>query len=253
MYNNIYFENGKIGEEASSWVKVKAEGKVIQKKAHARMGARLYFATLLAVLAVIVVIASLASNIIAPSSSTTHGDGSVPPMLNEEQKREAISVTLSDPLVGNILAKSNWTLFEAGPWTESGRIVGAIMLIRLERPVWVSGEFKDIGGKNYRAKLWVGNLHVLVDLSARRVVAVSPGMARPPEDPPEAETYEALRAVAEKKLGTRPLLAGLFYTDEYPAGLAFFMATVGDRERIVAVDVARGIVVDKYSGEVIKP
>jgi hypothetical protein len=75
MYNNIYFENGKIGEEASSWVKVKAQGKVIQKKAHARMGARLYFATLLAVLAVIVVIASLASNIIAPSPSTTYGEG----------------------------------------------------------------------------------------------------------------------------------------------------------------------------------
>jgi hypothetical protein len=253
MNNIISFKKGKTGGEAHPWVKVKAENNIILKRAHARMGARLFFLALLAVLAITIVTASLASNIIAPSSLTTLGDGSVPPKLNEEQKREAISVALSDPLVGKILARSNWTLFEAGPWVESGRIVGVAMLIRLERPVWVSGEFKDIGGKNYRAKLWVGNLHVLVDLSARRVVAISPGMARPPADPPDAATYEALRAVAAEKLGTRPVLTGLFYTDEYPAGLAFFTATVGDRERIVAVDVARRIVVEKYTGEVIKP
>ena len=127
------------------------------------------------------------------------------------------------------------------------------MLVKLEEPAWVSGTFRDLGGRSYRAKLWMGSLHVLVDLSARRVAAVSPGMARPPAEPPEAVVDEAVRAVAERRLGARPVLAGVFYTDEHPAGLAFFTATVRGRESIVAVDVARRVVVDRYSGEVLRP
>ena len=217
------------------------------------MGARLYPAAILIVLAITVSSVALVSNLVAPSPLTAPGGGSAPPQLTEDQKREALSVALSDPLVGSILAGSNWTLVEMGAWVESGRLMGAALLIRLERPVWASGDFRDLGGRSYRAKLWVGSLHVLVDLSARRVVAVSPGMARPPADPPETAVDEAVRAVAAQRLGARPVLAGLFYTDEYPAGLAFFTATVGGRERIIAVDVARRVTVDKYSGEVLKP
>jgi hypothetical protein len=34
-----------------------------------------------------------------------------------------------------------------GPWVESGRLVGAALLIRLERPVWVSGDFRDLAAR----------------------------------------------------------------------------------------------------------
>jgi len=214
---------------------------------------KLLFIAISVILAITISSVALVGNLVAPSPLTTPGESSAPPQLTEDQRREAISVVLSDPFVGSILSKSNWTLVGLGAWVESGRVVGAALLVRLEEPAWVSGTFRELGGRSYRAKLWVGSLRVLVDLSARRVAAVSPGMARPPADPPEAVVDEAVRAVAAQKLGARPVLAGVFYTDEHPAGLAFFAATVKGKESVVAVDVARGVVVEKYSGEVARP
>ncbi|MEM1631424.1 MAG: hypothetical protein QXX83_04775 [Thermofilum sp.] len=173
--------------------------------------------------------------------------------LTEQEKSEALSIALKDPNVGSVLRGVNWTLALAGPWTENGEKVGAVLLIRVSEAAWVSGTFRELGGSPYRASLWLGSLHVFVNLKEGKVAAASPGMARALRDPPVLDDrVEKARGVALAWVrGSRSAyLNGVFYTEEFPEGLAFFRVEGEQGESLVAVSMARMRVEERYSGRV---
>lgn len=173
--------------------------------------------------------------------------------LTEQERSEALSIALRDPNVRGLLRGVNWTLDLAGPWTENGEKVGAVLLIRLSEAAWVSGVFRELGGNVYRASLWLGSLHVFVNLKEGKVAAVSPGMAKATRDPSalEARVEEARRVALEWVSGGRSAyLNAVFYTEEFPEGLAFFRVEGEQGESFVAVNVATMRVEGRYSGRV---
>ncbi|MGC9108199.1 MAG: hypothetical protein ACP5IE_08455 [Infirmifilum sp.] len=188
----------------------------------------------------------------APQVTTTS-----PPVtgLSEDEKKAALSVVFQHPLLAKILSGNNWSLVEAGPWTQNGELVGATLLIRLNEPVWVEGSFSDFDGKSYRAALWIGSLHVLVDLRGRKVEAISPGMTIPPQySEPLLPGLEKARQVVANRVPTAQSIVfnGVFYTDKYPTGLAFFYVKDMKGEYFIAVNLATMSVEDKYTAPVIK-
>lgn len=218
--------------------------------------------TLLAFLTFSAAIISLCSFLPTMPQPTTGGAAPPPPqalrqsanpgtLLSEDEVREALSLTMQDAELRNILASANWSLAEAGAWYVDGEKVGATLLIRINEPVWASGTFRDVGGKVYKASLWLGSLHILVNLREGRVAAASPGMARAPADPPVAsEEVEKARRVALAWVhGSKAAyLNAIFYTGEFQSGLAVFRVERVDGENLVAVNLATMTVEERYTG-----
>ncbi|MEZ0346863.1 MAG: hypothetical protein ABWK01_09945 [Infirmifilum sp.] len=192
-----------------------------------------------------------------PRPTPQGGPASQPPVLTlgENEKEVALQIALRDERIQGLLRGANWTLVESGPWTSNGELIGAVLLIRLSSPRWVSGSFAELGGNPYRADLWLGSLHVFVNFKEGRVVALSPGVARAPHDPPlRDKTVETARGVALSRVpgASAAILNAIFYTERFPRGLALFVTVDGKGESLVAVDLARMSVVENYSGPVIR-
>ncbi|WP_219731635.1 hypothetical protein [Infirmifilum uzonense] len=212
----------------------------------------LLMSIIIAILAVMIAAKLGPPNPPAPQVTTTS-----PPVtgLSEDEKKAALSVVFQHPLLAKILSGNNWSLVEAGSWTQNGELVGAALLIRLNEPVWVEGSFSDFDGKSYRAALWIGSLHVLVDLRGRKVEAISPGMTIPPQySEPLLPGLEKARQVVANRVPTAQSIVfnGVFYTDKYPTGLAFFYVKDMKGEYFIAVNLATMSVEDKYTAPVIK-
>jgi len=194
-----------------------------------------------------------------PVGDTTGGMQTVSD-LTEEEKATVMHIIKSDAHVGGILQKVDWHIQLVGPWTEGQQKIGACVLIKFDRAVWMEDTFYNPSGSSYAAKLWVGSMHIFVDLRDGRIVGFSPtGMGRAPITSPI--TSEECAAAAEialshplaKALGknVEVYLTAVYYTDDYPRGIAFFNMRSDEGEAMVAIDLDKTVVVEQYTVKVI--
>ena len=201
-----------------------------------------------------VTVAMEALSVLIPEQPHGNPQNLAPVKLTEAEKEKALNVALSDPRVKKILNGVKWDVLGPGPRTEGSKVVGAVMLFRLHEPKWAEGEFYNhITGQLAKAKLWVGSLHVFV--KDGKVAGIWPEMGRAPEKVDAPELEEAMSivskypAVKEKIDKGEVFLTGVWYTSEYPRGLAF-LSIRSDGELMVAVDIAGGKIVKEMTGEV---
>ncbi|MFB0502830.1 MAG: hypothetical protein ACETWE_03265 [Candidatus Bathyarchaeia archaeon] len=128
--------------------------------------------------------------------------GEVPtmPELTEEEKERFMRIIMSNDSVRRILDKGNWAILEGriGVWTEGFEKIGAFAYFKFDSAVWVEGTFNMPSAVPYTAGLWVGGLHVFVDLRTNSTVGLEPStafpitgfpIAAPPGPPPPNPPY----------------------------------------------------------------
>ena len=193
------------------------------------------------------------------SNTTGGGQGVSDFTLTEEEKATAMRIIESDAHIGGILQGVDWHVELIGPLTTGLQKVGVAILITFDEAVWMEDTFYNFD-YSYDAKLWVGSMHILVDLRDGRIVGFSPtGMARAPITSPI--TNEECAAAAEIAL-SHPLAKALgedveaylnavyYYTDQYPQGIAFFNIRSEQGEAMVAIDLDKMVVVEQYTSGV---
>jgi hypothetical protein len=178
--------------------------------------------------------------------------------LSKEEESKALNIMANDSQIRAILEKEKWEILCSGPWFEGKEKIGAALYIRFNESVWVEGTFTNpFNNKSYTAKMWVGGMHVLIDFRMNKVSGVDLGMGRPPREAPKVNESEKL-ALAERvarkhtlaeSLGSNvtSYLATIYYNSEYPYGIAFFCFRSGQREAMIAVDLSKMEVVEKYT------
>jgi hypothetical protein len=178
--------------------------------------------------------------------------------LSREEESKALDIITNDSQICMILKKGYWEILNSGPWFEGKEKAGVLLYIRFNESVWVEGTFiNPFNNKSYHARMWVGGMHVLVDLKTNKVLGVDLGMGRPPQGAPKINESEKL-ALAERIARKRALaeslgsnvtsyLASVYYTNDYPYGIAFFCLCSSQGEAIVAVDLGKMEVVEKYT------
>jgi len=181
------------------------------------------------------------------------------PDLTEAEKETVMNIIKSDVNVSRILEKGNWTAPLMGPWTNGTERLGAVALIKFNGSVWVEGTFYDpFSGISYTEKLWAGNVQVFVDLRANRVVGLELGMGRSEDKAPITDEKLvvaeriAMNHTLVKTLGQNieSYLTAVYYTPDYPYGIAFFSMRSNQGEVLVAVDLDKMVVVEKYTSRV---
>jgi hypothetical protein len=167
-----------------------------------------------------------------------------------------------DSQVKEILEKTTWQVLHIGPSTKGSQGRGAIALIRLDKPVWVEGTYYNpFAGRTLTVKMWVGSLHVIVDLSTNQVIGLDLGMGKAVERTPvQDEKLAAAERIARghrlvQSLGqnVESYLTAVYYTADYPQGLAIFSIRSTRGEVLVAVDLGTMAVVEKYTVKVVTP
>ncbi|AIC15435.1 hypothetical protein [Nitrososphaera viennensis] len=185
---------------------------------------------------------------------------STAPTLTDEEKSRVLEIAKNDPRVKAILDHSSWQALLIGPWTDEGVQKGGVVLIRLDKAVWAEGEFGVPGAKAYRASLWVGNLHVNVDLQKNVVVGVEPGIGKPSGPTPTNEIIDNAKAVAKSRAvaelnntNVEAKLLAVYYNSEFPKGAAMFVITSeqGD-EMATGVDLSQNQIIEKYTVRAVK-
>jgi hypothetical protein len=186
------------------------------------------------------------------ASDTTEGGQTVSNLtLTEEEKATVMHIIESDAHVGEILQNVDWHVKLIGPMTQGEQKIGASVVITFDEAVWMEDTFYEPSGCSYAAKLWVGSMFISVDLRDGRIVGLTPNMGRAPtaseEYAPAAEI--ALRHRLAKALGenVEAYLNAVYYTDDYPQGIAFFNMRSDQGEAFVAVDLDKMVVVEQYT------
>jgi hypothetical protein len=197
--------------------------------------------------------------------ATEGGQGVSDLTLTEEEKATAMHIIESDAHIGGILQGVDWHVTLIGPMTQGNQKIGAAVLITFDGAVWMEDTFSTYypSGYSYAAKLWVGSMHILVDLRDGRIVGFSPtGMGRAPITSPitSSITSEERVAAAEISLSTpvakalgenvEAYLNAVYYTDEYPQGIAFFNIRSDQGEAFVAIDIDKMVVAEQYTSSV---
>jgi len=181
--------------------------------------------------------------------------------LTKEERDRVMNVIKGDVNVSRILEKGNWTVPLMGPWTNGNGTerLGAVAIIRFNESVWVEGTFYNpFSGSSDRVKLWVGGMHVFVDLRTNRVVGLDLGMGRSNDKAPITDKKLAiaeriaLNHTLVKTLGenVESYLTAIYYISDYPSGIAFFNMRSNQGEVMVAVDLDKMVVVEKYTARV---
>jgi len=179
--------------------------------------------------------------------------------LTQEERNTVMYVIKADVNVSRILAKGNWTVPLMGPWTNGTERLGAVAIIRFNEPVWVEGTFYNpFSGSSITVKLWAGSMDVFVDLRTNRVVGLDLGMGRSNTKAPitdeklAAAEKIALNKTLVKALGenTESYLTAIYYIPDYPSGIAFFSIRSNQGEVMVAVDIDKMVIVEKYTARV---
>ena len=198
-------------------------------------------------------------------NTTEGGQGVSDFTLTEEEKATAMHIIESDAHVGGILQNLDWHVKLIGPMTQGNQKIGAAVLITFDGAVWMEDTFSTYypSGYSYAAKLWVGSMHILVDLRDGRIAGFSPtGMGRAPITSPitSSITSEERAAAAEISLSTpvaralgenvEAYLNAVYYTDEYPQGIAFFNIRSDQGEAFVAIDIDKMVVAEQYTSSV---
>jgi hypothetical protein len=176
--------------------------------------------------------------------------------LTEEEKVTVMHIIESDAHVGEILQSVDWDVKLVGLWTADQQKIGAIVLITFDRAVWIKDTFYDpSSGDSYDAELWAGSMHIFVDLRDGRIVGLTPNMGRAPITSKEhaAAAEIALSHPLGKALGenTEVYLTAVYYTDEYPVGIAFCNMRSDKGEAFVAIDLDKKVVVEQYTSRVV--
>jgi hypothetical protein len=197
-------------------------------------------------------------------NTTGGGQGVSDLTLTEEEKAAAMHIIESDAHVGGILQNVDWHVKLIGPMTQDDQKIGAAVLITFDGAVWMEDTFYNPSGSSYAAKLWVGSMHIFVDLRDGRIVGFSPtGMGRAPITSPitSSITSEERAAAAEislshplaKALGenVEAYLNAVYYTDDYPQGMAFFNMRSDQGEAMVAIDLDKMAVAEQYTVRVV--
>jgi hypothetical protein len=192
---------------------------------------------------------------------TTEGEQTVSNLtLTEEEKATAMRIIESDAHIGGILQGVDWHVELIGPLTTGLQKVGVGVLIKFDEAVWMEDTFYNFD-YSYAAKLWVGSMHILVDLRDGRIVGFSPaGMARAPiTSPITGPITSEERATAAEIALSHPLSKALgenveaylnavyYYDDDYPQGIAFFNMRSEQGEAFVAIDLDKMVVVEQYT------
>jgi hypothetical protein len=197
-------------------------------------------------------------------NTTGGGQGVSDFTLTEEEKATALHIIESDAHVGGILQNLDWHVTLIGPMTQGNQKIGAAVLITFDGAVWMEDTFYNLSGSSsYAAKLWVGSMHILIDLRDGRIVGFAPtGMAKAPITSPitSSITSEERAAAAEISLSTsvakalgedvEAYLNAVYYTDDYPQGVAFFNVRSDQGEAFVAIDLDKMVVVEQYTSRV---
>lgn len=195
-----------------------------------------------------------------PASETTGGTQTVS-YLTEEEKATAMHIIESDAHVGAILQNVDWHVKFIGPMTEGQQKIGAAVLITFDEAVWMEDTFSPYypSGYSYAAKLWVGSMFISVDLGDGMIVGLTPNMGRAPIK--SAITSEEHSAAVEislshplaKDLGenVEAYLTAVYYTDDYPQGMAFLNMRSDQGEAIVAIDLDKMVVVEQYTDSIV--
>ena len=112
---------------------------------------------------------------------TVGGEVPTMPELTEEEKERFMRIIMSNDSVRRILDKGNWAILEGqiGVWTEGFEKIGAFAYFKFDSAVWVEGTFNMPSAVPYTAGLWVGGLHVFVDLRTNSTVGLEPSTAFP--------------------------------------------------------------------------
>lgn len=184
--------------------------------------------------------------------------------LTEEEKATAMHIIESDAHVGEILQGVDWHVKLIGPITGGLQKIGVSVLIKFDGAVWMEDTFYNPSGYSYVAKLWVGSMHISVDLWDGRIVGFSPtGMGRAPITSPitSSITSEERAAAAEislshplaKALGenVEAYLTGVYYIDDYPQGIVFFNMRSEQGEAMVAIDLDKMVIVEQYTSRIV--
>jgi hypothetical protein len=197
--------------------------------------------------------------------TTEGGQGVSDFALTEEEKTAAMHIIESDAHVGGILQNLDWHVTLIGPMTQGNQKIGAAVLITFDGAVWMEDTFSTYypSGYSYAAKLWVGSMHILVDLRDGRIAGFAPtGMGRAPITSPitSSITSEERAAAAEISLSTpvaralgenvEAYLNAVYYTDDYPQGIAFFNVRSDQGEAFVAIDLDKMMVAEQYTSRV---
>jgi hypothetical protein len=180
--------------------------------------------------------------------------------LTEEEKATAMHIIESDTHIGGILQGVDWHVELIGPLTTGLQKVGVGVLIKFDEAVWMEDTFYILD-YSYAAKLWVGSMHISVDLRDGKIVQFSPaGMARAPiTSPTTGPITSEERAAAVEIALSHPLAKALgedveaylnavyYYNDDYPHGIAFFNMRSEQGEAMVAIDLDKMVVVEQYT------
>ena len=187
-----------------------------------------------------------------PANDTVGGEVQTMPELTEEEKERFINIIMSNDSVRRILDKANWTIRHMGPRTEGEERLGA--LIVFDTAVWVEGTFNMPSAIPYTAKLWVGNLHVFVDLGTNSTVGLEPGIGKAMDKVPLDEELAAAEKIAlnhtlVKSLGEdiESYLNAVYYIPEYIKGMAIFSIRSDREEVMVTIDLDKMVVVEKHT------
>lgn len=193
---------------------------------------------------------------------TVGGEVPTMPELTEEEKERFMSIIMSNDSVRRILDKGNWTILEGqiGVWTEGFEKIGAFAYFKFDSAVWVEGTFNMPSAVPYTARLWVGGLHVFVDLRTNSTVGLEPGMGKAMDKVPLDEELAAAERIAlnhtlVKSLGEdiESHLSAVYYIPDYPKGMAVFDVRSDREEVMVTVDLEKMVVVEKYTVRVTVP
>ncbi len=183
-----------------------------------------------------------------------------PPTLTEEQKQQVLEIATNNPRIKAILNSGNWQPLMIGPWTEGDELRGGVALIRLDKAVWSQGQFGIPGKEPYSANLWIGNIHVYVDLQRNSVVGIEPGVGRPSGEAPTNEGIERARAIALSR-ATADLnrsdiearLLAVYHTSEFPGGAAIFGITSNQGDEMgIGIDMSHDTVIERFTARAIK-
>jgi len=188
---------------------------------------------------------------------TVGGEVPTMPELTEEEKERFMRIIMRNDSVRRILEKGNWTILEGqiGVRTEGFEKIGAFAYFKSDSAVWVEGTFNMPSAVPYTARLWVGGLHVFVDLRTNRTVGLEPGMGRAMDKVPLDEELAAaaeriaLNHTLVKSLGENieSHLNAVYYIPEYPRGMAVFNIRSDREEVMVTIDLDKMVVVEKYT------
>jgi hypothetical protein len=193
--------------------------------------------------------------------TTDGGQGVSDLTLTEEEKANAMHIIESDAHVGGILQGVDWHVKLIGPMTQGNQKIGVSVLIKFDEAVWMEDTFSTYypSGYSYVAKLWVGSLHISVDLGDGRIVGLTPGMGRAPIKSPitsaerAAAAEIALSHPLAKALGenVEAYLTALYYTDKYPQGMVFFNMRSDQGEAMIAIDLDKMVVAEQYTTSIV--